>query len=741
MSRHFCTLEARRLMAVIGGAGTVDTTFNGTGSGTVTFGSKAITTLYNTVVEPDGKVILVGAAAGVGSGAGGTDIAIARLNKDATLDTSFGYDFDTATPGGGTIVFRLDSNLDAAYGAVVDAQGRILVVGALANLDSSSAANTYSRAFLVRLTSAGLPDVTLDGGTGSPGIVFPTLSSDAEEASEARSVAVQSDGKIVVAGAGNIKTLSAFALTRFNVDGTVDTTFGDEGTGLRITSDPEFYEKIFEVVVNPDDSMFLTGTAIPVALDSVALSAFVVAKVDANGLDDASFGDGGAVAVGFPLLKVGKQQFDRVLPVSTTLAVQEDGKVVVGGTVINIDENAPAGKQQVTAGYGLARFTADGLVDNSFGKKGVVTSYFGNPAAPAAAPIANQVTVLPNKTILVVGRASVGDATFTDFGSVAVMRFTTTGALDKGFNRTGQLLIANTPELSPASPGDEGTLAGAFGKQAATAAVVPGGGILLLASGADATVKVTRLIADGADLVTSIPAVPVAVATGSSGMLAIKLTNQGSVGVNTKVPITVRFSQDQVYDESDASAGTVLMKVSLGAGAQKTFLVPFSVPGGGGGGDGSFFVVGAANESQVLVESDYLNNTAVAEDATDVVAPFVDLSAVVVSGPGGIKAGKGGTFSIRLTNDGNSAAVGSVVLQLLASLDETESGEDVQLLLKTAAAVKLGAGASVVVKIPAKVPGGTARGSYKLILKVNSSAIPLATDPTRSSVEGALVVS
>ncbi len=270
--------------------GTLDTTF-GTGGKVVTDFAGGYDEAHSVAVQRDGKIVVVGSATIIGTG---LDFALARYNSDGTLDTSFG------TSGKVTTDYFAGS-LDVAFSVAVQRDGKIVAAGVTAPaLDFA----------LARYNSDG----TLDTSFGTGGKVTTDFASGSDEA---RSVAVQQNGKIVAAGTAFIGVTSFdFALARYNSDGTLDTCFG---TGGKVTTDfaGSFFEQARSVAVQNNGKIVAAGTA----LFSVTGSDFALARYNRDGTLDTSFGTGGKVTTDFT------GSFDE----ANSIAVQQDGKIVAAG--------------------------------------------------------------------------------------------------------------------------------------------------------------------------------------------------------------------------------------------------------------------------------------------------------------------------------------------------------------------------------------------------------------------------
>jgi uncharacterized delta-60 repeat protein len=169
-------------------------------------------------------------------------------------------------------------------------------------------------------------------------------------ASQARALAIQSDGKIIAAGVGN----TDFAIARFNSNGTLDASFG---AGGKVTTD--FFggnDTASAIGIQSDGKILAGGTARNSALNLD----FALARYNSNGSLDGDFGSGGKTFADF---------FNRN-DEANGLAIQANGKIVLAGTAASSDEFFV---------FGLARFASDGSIDNSFGVGGkTTTSFFGS---------------------------------------------------------------------------------------------------------------------------------------------------------------------------------------------------------------------------------------------------------------------------------------------------------------------------------------------------------------------------
>ena len=212
------------------------------------------------------------------------------LGGAGDLDVSFGVD--------GKVTTDIDGSAGNASGVALQADGKIV-----------TAARGTGDFTVVRYNQDG----TLDTSFGNGGIASADLGSPFDETFD---VAIQSDGKIVAVGAtGSID----FGLARFNTDGSLDTTFDEDG---KVTTVFGSLDEAFAVAIQPDGKIVAVGhTDNP----STGTGDFAVARYNSNGSLDTTFGNGGKVTTDFG----GEDRGDGVL-------IQADGKIVVaGGTGVN----------------------------------------------------------------------------------------------------------------------------------------------------------------------------------------------------------------------------------------------------------------------------------------------------------------------------------------------------------------------------------------------------------------------
>ncbi|MEO7960590.1 MAG: hypothetical protein ABIR19_03525, partial [Ginsengibacter sp.] len=239
--------------------GTLDLTFSGDGK-QVTDIKSADDKGYAVVIQNNGKIIVAGSS-------------ISRYNPDGTLDKSYGKngiiasadwksaviqaDGKLVVAGSSISRFNTDGTIDNSFGnngviaggnwyaVAVQANGKIVVAGGINNFE------------IARYNSNGTPDNSFSNdGFESTHIYEDPNADDIYYAGHARAVAIQADGKIVTAGDWHYSyrnTTSYFALVRYNTDGTLDNSFGQDGT-LR-----SIYGYATSLVLQPDGKIIAGG--------------------------------------------------------------------------------------------------------------------------------------------------------------------------------------------------------------------------------------------------------------------------------------------------------------------------------------------------------------------------------------------------------------------------------------------------------------------------------------------------
>jgi uncharacterized delta-60 repeat protein len=247
----------------------------------------------------------------------------------------------------------------------------------------------------------------LDPGFDGDGRVVTDFSSPEDPGAEgAYDVIVQPDGKIVAGGFAKIGGSEDFALARYNLDGSLDTSFGSDG---KVTTD----------MAGGNDRVVAIGVQLDgkiVAVGRVGRDEPWMARYNTDGSLDDSLDEDGKM----PLNP--SRSTDGVTYVAD-LAIQEDDKIVVAGDNDGFDLT-------------LARYNADGSLDPSFDEDGKVTGQFDNQEGSARA-----LAIQPDGKIVLVGIAD--DDQYRDTG---LARYNADGSPDDSFAGDGTLATSFTGE-------------------------------------------------------------------------------------------------------------------------------------------------------------------------------------------------------------------------------------------------------------------------------------------------------
>jgi uncharacterized delta-60 repeat protein len=234
--------------------------------------------------------------------------------------------------------------------------GKIVVAG------YSATSADVDRFALARYLSNGAPDQSFNG-TGKVAISLGPFS-------EATSLAIQHDGKIVTGGWINMR----MALARFNPEGTLDTSFGPTGTGL-VTASEGTWDSWQKVAVQPDGKILAYG-------HSANSPYLVVARYTAEGIPDAGFGRASTpFPAGAALVPIGTKMSE-----ATGLALQPDGRILIAATAYQT--NSPY------SDVAVARLLNDGASPPQIGCStpavadcGELLTLTGSVASPGGLPL------------------------------------------------------------------------------------------------------------------------------------------------------------------------------------------------------------------------------------------------------------------------------------------------------------------------------------------------------------------
>ena len=279
--------------------GQPDTSFGNGGALTTSFGGN-FAAASAVMVQPDGKIVVAGTVDFNPDVPGsGLDFALARYTSSGTLDGSFGK--------GGKVVFDFFGSFDQANGAVLQPDGKIIVVGS-ASYDSFNRDIGFA---LARFNTDG----GVDFGFGTGG---KQITGFFGAGAKANGVVLQPDGKFVVAGTASDSATrpvaTDIALARYNSDGSLDSGFGSGGQ-TAIPFPDSATEQGNALALLPDGKIIVAGAAFKTFATPPD---FALVRYNSDGSLDTSFGTKTTDVAG---------DTDEAL----ALAIQSDGKIVAAG--------------------------------------------------------------------------------------------------------------------------------------------------------------------------------------------------------------------------------------------------------------------------------------------------------------------------------------------------------------------------------------------------------------------------
>jgi uncharacterized delta-60 repeat protein len=306
-----------------GADGSLDTNFGDSGKVTTTVAKQS--SADSLALQSDGKIVVAGNAFIDGNN---NDFAVVRYNANGTLDSNFNQTGKTTADFGAH---------DFGHSVAVHGDGRIVVAGYTTNENKKQCGLACFKA-----------NGSLDTSFNGTGKAKTDFGGDGD--AEGQGVTVQTDGKVVVAGNATVAGIQQFALARYNVDGTLDTSFG--GTGRVLTAVGISGSNGTGVALQKDGKIVVAGYAVK---NSGRGYDFACLRYNSDGNLDQGFGDHGKVTTA-----VGDGK-------ANSIAVQDD-KIIVAGSAYAGD----------TSEFAVVRYQASGKLDTSFNTAGSVLTAVGS---------------------------------------------------------------------------------------------------------------------------------------------------------------------------------------------------------------------------------------------------------------------------------------------------------------------------------------------------------------------------
>ncbi len=427
-------LEGRLLLS---GAGTPDPSFGaGTGYAAVSLGLASVHNPFlgegvtgdSVATLPDGNIAVTGTVTITTSNPSldSTEIVITEFNPNGTVDSSFGTDG----------LVKLPASFDGSYATVALPGGKLLVAGGLYSSPGFVA---------VRLNANGSVDSTF-GTDGLAEYPAGTTTSADGQLSTVVSALLQSNGQIVLVGLAAISSTSSedFAAVRLNSDGSIDTTYGTNGTAdIPVTVNGFTMDSPTAAAIQANGQVVVTGNvkngSIPSLTNpilTVPATEVAVVRLNTDGSLDTTFG--GSTAAGIVLLPAAPDN-------PTLLGQNESSGIAVDSTTGNVlvsgNDQDIFGASSTIEGPTLYQLNTDGTPDTGFGTGGLV-----RPG------VSGSVAVQSNGQIVVAGNLNY-TGLIQDSGlvySAGVIRLDADGLPDATFGNTTTpgLFQAQSPNLT-----------------------------------------------------------------------------------------------------------------------------------------------------------------------------------------------------------------------------------------------------------------------------------------------------
>jgi uncharacterized delta-60 repeat protein len=302
--------------------------------------------------------------------------------QDGSLDLSFGTN--------GKVITNIGSLYDEITAIAVQSDGKIVVAG-------YSYPISYPDFAIARYLSNG----TLDNSFGTNGIVTTSVCSLHDYGN---SMAIQSDGKIIIAGTtqDSIKGYSVVAVARYNSNGTLDINFGNNG--IVTTSVGSFNDYGNALALQSNGDITVAGTT---EINNNGSKQMFAIRYHSSGIPDLAFNYDG----------IALTNFEDSLASCSTILIQNDNKIVLAGNSVN----------NGNPNFAIARFNIDGSPDNTFNTDGKDTI-----SISATINYCNSIALQSNGKIVMAGYSHNGFT--TDF---TLVRYKTNGIIDSTFGANG----------------------------------------------------------------------------------------------------------------------------------------------------------------------------------------------------------------------------------------------------------------------------------------------------------------
>ncbi|MEP6684335.1 MAG: T9SS type A sorting domain-containing protein [Parafilimonas sp.] len=342
--------------------------------------------LNSGALQPDGKIIAVGSS--------GYPLrnTLVRYKTNGHLDFSFGVN--------GISTFQIDAKSSEITAVALQQDGKIVATGYSGNTNHQSLS-------VLRFANNG----SIDSSFGKKGVALIDVPKNNLVGT---SIAVQPDGKIVVAGSLSRGSSSdpkiGIVIARFKSNGQPDSSFNNNGTKFL---KPGLGCNAADITLLTDGKILVAGYSYKSYYDSII--SFIVIKLTSDGQPDVSFGEKGIANARF---------HGQLFSIVNAIAVQKNGKIIVGG---GLEDSYAA-----PTDFAIVQFTKNGTIDSSFGVNGVTRTILGGN------DFVNSLVIQTDGKIIAAGESQVlGGGTRPAY--FALVRYNANGKPDSTFGNNGKL--------------------------------------------------------------------------------------------------------------------------------------------------------------------------------------------------------------------------------------------------------------------------------------------------------------
>jgi len=279
--------------------------------------------VFSVGLQNDGKIVAAGESRS--SSTGKSDFTVVRLDNMGNPDNTFGTN--------GVVITDIQNYFDRGNSLVIQPDGKILVAGYTSGYQNADIA-------IIRLDSNG----NLDNSFGVNGKVITDINSMSDVCKD---VALQADGKIVVAGYSSNGNF-IITVVRYLSTGILDETFGNGGIVMTQIGNEDAFGQA--VTIQEDGKILVAGKS-----NSSGNYHFTLIRYNTDGSLDNSFGNGG---IRVTIIGIDSE--------ANSIAIDQDGYIIAGGRTYSGNHN-----------FALARYNENGNLDTSFGINGIVITNFG----------------------------------------------------------------------------------------------------------------------------------------------------------------------------------------------------------------------------------------------------------------------------------------------------------------------------------------------------------------------------